>query len=229
MKIHQLHPWDIPYKEAITIQRRLSKKIREIPLAKPLKTIAGADVSYSRKSHDFYAAVLVFTFPDLILVDEAMACQKVKFPYIAGLLTFREGPVLIKAFRKIRKKPDVTMFDGQGTAHPRGIGLASHMGLILDCPTIGCAKTRLVGIHAPVAENRGSTALLTDQGRVIGSVLRTRDHVKPVFVSSGHAITLAEALDLVMACCRGYRLPEPIRQAHLAVNRLRIEKEGSLS
>jgi len=211
MKIHQLHPWDIPYKEAITIQRRLSKKIREIPLAKPLKTIAGADVSYSRKSHDFYAAVLVFTFPDLILVDEAMACQKVKFPYIAGLLTFREGPVLIKAFRKIRKKPDV------------------HMGLILDCPTIGCAKTRLVGIHAPVAENRGSTALLTDQGRVIGSVLRTRDHVKPVFVSSGHAITLAEALDLVMACCRGYRLPEPIRQAHLAVNRLRIEKEGSLS
>lgn len=225
MRIRTLHPWGLAYQEAITVQRRLSEEIRESPLSKPVKTVAGADVSYARRGRTLYAAALVFTFPDLVLTEQALTSDTVKFPYIPGLLSFREGPALVKAFKKIRRKPNVIIFDGHGIAHPRGMGLASHMGLVLDCPSIGCAKTRLVGIHAPLPENRGSTVLLTDQGRVVGSVVRTRKRVRPVFVSPGHAITLAEAIHFVLGCCKGYRLPEPTRQAHLAVNRLRREKE----
>lgn len=221
MRIRRLHPWDISYQKAIVLQRQLAEQIREIPISKPVRTIAGADVSYSRKDSKVYAAVLVFTFPDIVLTDNALASDTVQFPYIPGLLSFREAPVLEKAFRKIRKKPDVIIFDGQGIAHPRGLGLASHMGLILDSPSIGCAKTRLVGIHARLPQDRGSTVPLTDQGRVVGGVVRTRQAVNPVFVSPGHAITVEEAIDLVLSCCKGSRLPEPTRQAHLAVNRLR--------
>ena len=223
MKIRALHSWELSYKEAIDIQKRLSGQVRQIPLKEPVKTIAGADVSYSKPGAEVYAAVLVFSFPDLVLIDQAVAADTVKFPYVPGLLTFREAPALIKAFRKIRKKTDVIIFDGQGIAHPRGMGLASHMGLILDCPTIGCAKTRLVGTHASLPETRGSTALLTDQARVVGGVVRTRERVKPVFVSCGHAITLEESIRLVLCCCKGYKLPEPTRQAHIAVNRFRVE------
>jgi deoxyribonuclease V len=157
------------------------------------------------------------------LTGQALAADTVKFPYVPGLLSFREAPALTKAFRKIRRKPDVIIFDGQGIAHPRGMGLASHMGLILDCPSIGCAKTRLVGTHPLLPETRGSIVLLTDQGRVVGSAVRTRERVKPVFVSPGHAITLEESIRLVLNCCRGYKLPEPTRQAHIAVNQMRLE------
>jgi len=227
MKTRRLHPWDLSRKEAIDVQRRLSGRVCQLPLKKRVRTIAGADVSYSKEGRQVYAAVLVFGFPDLVLIDQAFTDDTVKFPYMPGLLSFREAPALTKAFRKIRKKPDVIIFDGQGIAHPRGMGLASHMGLILDCPTIGCAKTRLVGIHPPLPEARGSTVLLTEQGRVVGGVVRTRERVKPVFVSPGHAITLEESIRLVLSCCKGYKLPEPTRQAHIAVNRLRVEG-GSL-
>ena len=223
-----LHPWDLPYKEALDVQRRLCGRVRQLPLTKPVETIAGADVSYEKQGKEVYAAVLVFSYPDLVLTDKALAADTVKFPYVPGLLSFREAPPLTKAFRKIRRKPDVIIFDGQGIAHPRGMGLASHMGLILDCPSIGCAKTRLVGIHPPLPESKGSTVLLTDQGRIVGGVVRTRERVKPVFVSPGHAITLEESIRLVLNCCRGYKLPEPTRQAHIAVNRLRLEG-GSLA
>lgn len=226
MKIRTLHSWELSYKEAIGTQKRLSGQVRQMPLKKPVKTIAGADVSYSKPGEEVYAAVLVFSFPDLVLIDQAVAADTVKFPYVPGLLSFREAPILTKAFRKIRRKPDVIIFDGQGIAHPRGMGLASHMGLILDCATIGCAKTRLVGTHAPLSETRGSTALLTDKARVVGGVVRTRERVKPVFVSSGHAITLEESIRLVLCCCKGYKLPEPTRQAHIAVNRFRLEGGG---
>ena len=224
MRIRTLHPWNLPYREAAAVQRRLSGKIREVALRKPVETIAGADASYTTKGRQVYAVVLVFTFPDLVLTNQAFAADTVEFPYIPGLLSFREAPVLVKAFRKIRTKPDVILFDGQGIAHPRGLGLASHMGLILERPSIGCAKTRLIGSHAPLAQGKGSSVPLIDQGRIVGGVVRTREQVKPVFVSPGHAITVAEAIRLVLDCCRGYRLPEPIRQAHLAVNRYRLEK-----
>ncbi len=225
VKIRNLHAWDLPYDEAIRVQRHLCEEIREIPLLRPVQTIAGADVSYSRRGRQIYAAALVFSFPDLVLTDLAVASEGIKFPYIPGLLSFREGPVLAKVFKKICRKPDVIIFDGQGIAHPRGVGLASHMGLLLDCPSIGCAKTRLVGMHPPLPEVKGSVVALTDQGRVVGCVVRTRQGVRPVFVSPGHAITLSESIRLVLDCCRGYRLPEATRQAHLAVNRLRMEEE----
>ncbi len=225
VKIRSRHSWDLPYEEAIRVQKRLSKEIRKTPLLGPVQTIAGADASYSRRGRRVYAAALVFSFPDLVLIDQAVASEDMEFPYIPGLLSFREGPSLLRVFEQIRRKPDVIIFDGQGIAHPRRIGLASHMGLLLDCPSIGCAKTRLVGMHPPVPDDKGSTVSLTDRGRVVGCVVRTRKAVKPVFVSMGHAITLEEAIRLVLHCCRRYRLPEPIRQAHLAVNRLRMGKE----
>jgi len=221
-----LHPWDLSCKEAISVQRRLSGQVRQVPLTKPVRIIAGADVSYAKQDAEVYAAVLVFSFPDLAVTDRAVSADSVKFPYVPGLLSFREAPALTKAFRKIRRKPDVIIFDGQGIAHPRGMGLASHMGLILDCPSIGCAKTRLVGIYPPLPTARGSMVLITDQGRIVGGVVRTRERVKPVFVSPGHAITLEESIRLVLGCCRGYRLPEPTRQAHIAANRLRLEGGG---
>jgi deoxyribonuclease V len=229
MRVRTLHPWTLPYQDAIRVQRRLSEKIRETALSRPVLTIAGADVSYARQRREVYAAVLVFTFPALVLTDQAAAFDTVEFPYISGLLSFREAPVLVKAFRKIRRKPDVIIFDGQGTAHPRGMGIASHMGLILDCPSIGCAKSRLVGIYPPVAEDKGSTVALTHRGRVVGAVVRTRERVKPVFVSPGHAITLPEAIRFVLDCCKGYKLPEPIRQAHLAANRLRVDDQRKIA
>ena len=228
MNPRTLHPWDVSCKEAIAVQMRLSGQVRQVPLRKPVRTIAGADVFYAKQGAEVYAAVLVFGFPDLVLTDQALAADAVKFPYVPGLLSFREAPVLTKAFKKIRSEPDVIIFDGQGIAHPRGMGLASHMGLILDCPSIGCAKTRLVGTHPPLSEIRGCSVPLTDQGRVVGGVVRTREHVKPVFVSPGHAITLEESVRLVLGCCKGYKLPEPTRQAHIVVSRLRLEG-GSLA
>jgi deoxyribonuclease V len=229
MRVRTLHPWNLTYQEAVTVQRRIAEKVRETPLSRPVRTIAGADVSYARRGREVYGAVLVFTFPDLILTDKALASGTVKFPYISGLLSFREAPVLINAFRKVRTPPDVVIFDGQGIAHPRGVGIASHMGLMLDCPSIGCAKSRLVGIHGPLAEDKGSTAALTHHGRVVGAVVRTRVRVKPVFVSPGHGITLPEAIRLVLDCCKGYKLPEPTRQAHLAANQLRLDAQAKIA
>ncbi len=158
------------------------------------------------------------SYPELTLLEEATFSARVSFPYIPGLLTFREGPPLITAFAKLSQLPDFILFDGQGIAHPRGIGLAAHLGLILDRPAIGCAKSRLVGTHAPVGEKRGDWTGLIHQERQVGAVLRTRDRIKPVFVSQGHRIGLERAVTLVLACCRGYRIPEPTRRAHLAVN-----------
>lgn len=223
VKTRLSHSWDLSYKEAINVQRWLCGQVSQAPLAKVPKTVAGADVSYANHGKKVYGAVLVFSFPDLVLLEEACIVDKVAFPYVPGLLSFREGPALTKAFRQIERKPDVIIFDGQGIAHPRGVGLASHMGLLLNRPSIGCAKTRLMGTHPPVPESKGSTVLLTHQGRVIGSVVRTRTRVNPLFVSVGHRITLEESVGLVLDCCIRYKLPEPIRQAHNVVSRLRAE------
>jgi deoxyribonuclease V len=225
MRFRSLHPWGLSCQEAVSVQQRLSEQVREIALSRPIKTVAGADASYACQGQEVFAGALVFSFPDLTLVDRALVSERVQFPYVPGLLSFREAPALVKAFGKIGRKPDVIIFDGQGIAHPRGIGLASHMGLLLDCPSIGCAKTRLVGSYPALPENKGSRVPLRDRGKIVGEVVRTRQGVKPVFVSPGHAITLPEAVRVVLECSRGYRLPEPTRQAHLAVNRLRLEKQ----
>jgi deoxyribonuclease V len=224
MKARELHRWDVTYHEAVAIQEDLRKRLdlqdKEIP--DPVRTVAGADISNDPGSDLFFAAVIVMSLPDLTVIEEATVSTRVPFPYIPGLLTFREGPPLIEAFAKLTHIPDVALFDGQGIAHPRGIGLAAHLGLLLDLPSIGCAKSRLVGSYRTVGDQRGAWTELLYQERRVGAVIRTRKGVRPIFVSQGHRIGLERALALVLSCCRGYRLPEPVRRAHLAVNRLRM-------
>jgi deoxyribonuclease V len=186
--------------------------------------IAGADVSYTRESDIFYASVVVFNLQTMERVEEAIASGKVDFPYIPGLLSFRESPILLKAFAKIKSEPDVIILDAQGIAHPRGIGLASHIGLLLDKSSIGCAKTRLIGEYNEVGRDAGSHSQLTVKDKIVGAVLRTRKNIKPVFVSPGHKIDLKTSIALVLKSCRGYRLPEPIRQAHNLVKRTATDK-----
>lgn len=183
--------------------------------------IAGADVSYDKHTNTVYAAVMIFSFPELSLLEEKHASQVATFPYVPGLLVFREGPALIKAFEETSQEPDVIIFDGQGIAHPRGIGIGTHMGILLDKPSIGCAKTVLVGDFEEPKETAGSYTPLVKDGVQLGVALRTKDRVEPVFISVGHKIGLNTAIDIVLKCSRGYRLPEPIRQAHILSNRLR--------
>jgi deoxyribonuclease V len=229
MNIKHLHRWDITYKEAVNIQHELKGKLILLDKKSPgkISTIAGADISYSKQDDMFFAAVVLLACPTMDVIEEVSLTERAPFPYIPGLLTFREGPALLKAFEKLTSVPDCVIFDGQGIAHPRGIGLASHMGLFLDTPTIGCAKKRLVGIHDEVGAEVGDYADLTLDGGIIGAVVRTKRKVKPLFVSPGYKIGLRRAVEVVLSCCRGYRLAEPVRRAHLAVNRIRSKATTS--
>ncbi len=224
MKYLKLHPWNVGYKKAVEIQERLKKSIILKGSAKDCKLIAGADVSYIKGSEIFYASVVVFNLQTMERVEEVTASGKVDFPYIPGLLSFRESPILLKAFAKIKSEPDVIILDAQGIAHPRGIGLASHIGLLLDKSSIGCAKTRLIGEYYEVGRDAGCHSRLTVKDKIVGAVLRTRKNVKPVFVSPGHKIDLKTSIALILKSCRGYRLPEPVRQAHNLVKKTAIGK-----
>lgn len=225
MKISIVHSWDVTCGEAVAIQERLKDKLilHDTHASLKLETVAGADISYARHSDLFFAVVLLFSYPDLEILEEVSWMERVRFPYVPGLLSFREAPPLLKAFEQLSRTPDLAIFDGQGIAHPRGIGLASHMGLLLDIPAIGCAKTRLVGEFAPVGLERGNMSDLFYRGESVGKVLRSKKNVKPLFVSPGHRISRSRAADVVLSCCRGYRFPEPLRRAHLRVNELRVE------
>lgn len=189
--------------------------------------VAGADVSFSKGSDAVYAAVVVLSFPELHPIEEKTAAGSAAFPYIPGFLTFREGPVLASAFEKIETSPDVILFDGQGIAHPRGLGIASHLGLLLDRPSIGCAKSVLVGKYAQPGMSRGSFTPLVKDGLQTGVALRTRTGISPVFVSIGHRVDIAGAIGLVLACAPRFRLPEPIRRAHCLANEVRIAQENN--
>lgn len=223
MIISKIHRWDISPKEGIELQKKLKEEIKLSPLESLPETVAGADVSYNKGSNIFFAGIVLLSFPDMELIDEVSAVGKVDFPYIPGLLSFREGPILIEAFRRLETAPDLIMFDGQGVAHPRGLGIASHMGLILNTPSIGCAKTKLCGDYDEPGYEKGSSSPLLMKGREIGVVLRTKKDVKPIFVSPGHLIDRRDSLNIVLSCSKKYRLPEPTRQAHLLVNRVRRE------
>jgi deoxyribonuclease V len=229
MKIKYLHHWNITYKEAVNIQQDLKEKliINDKEFSGRISTIAGADISYSQQDDMFFAAVILLAYPTMDVIEETSFAERAPFPYIPGLLSFREGPALLKSFEKLGSVPDCVIFDGQGIAHPRGIGLASHIGLFLDIPTIGCAKKRLVGLHDEVGPAVGDYEDLVLDGRVVGAVVRTKKKVKPLFVSPGHKISLRRAVEVVLSCCKGYRLTEPVRRAHLAVNRIRIEATTS--
>lgn len=178
-------------------------------------------MSLSRTANRLFAAVVVMSFPELAVEEMATAVGPIDFPYVPGLLSFREGPVLLAALERLSAAPGVIMFDGQGLAHPRGLGIASHLGLFLERPTLGVAKKLLTGEYIPPGPEPGDASPLMQQQQQIGTVLRTKHRVKPVFVSPGHLIDFDTATRLVLACCRGYRLPEPTRRAHLIANRLR--------
>jgi len=223
MKVRQLHTWDVTPREAVKIQRTLCGKLRlgERDFSGHFRYVGGADISYTRGDDRFFAAVVILEWPSLRTAEEATHAEKVTFPYVPGLLSFREGPPLIRAFEKLKRVPDVVLFDGQGIAHPRGLGLASHMGLILNVASVGCAKTKLIGEHGEVGKDVGDYANLVFEGRAVGAVVRTKERVKPIYVSQGHRVGLGQSIRIALSCCKGYRIPEPVRQAHLLVNRMR--------
>ena len=230
MKIHELHDLDLSPSEASRLQKELAPKVVAGPALDlaGIKHIAGADVS--TQGDMGYATVVVLDFPGLQPVEVQGYETKLSFPYVPGLLAFREIPAVAGALEKVRTPVDAVIFDAQGLAHPRRMGLASHLGLFLDVPSVGCAKTRLVGTHEESGQEKGSATDLVHRGEVIGKVLRTRKGVSPVYVSVGNRIDLQSAVELVLACSPKYRLPETTRQAHNAANRLRRGEpvEGSL-
>ncbi|MBN1812235.1 MAG: deoxyribonuclease V [Anaerolineae bacterium] len=206
------HPWDVLPAEARTIQNRLREQVCVRPLERQPRAVAGVDVSV--KGGVAKAAVVLLSYPDLVPFQAATAALPVSFPYVPGLLAFREGPVVFAALEQLTSEPDVLMFDAQGLAHPRRMGLATHLGILLDMPAVGCAKSRLCGREVVPGEEKGSWTPLEDRGEVIGAVVRTRSRVRPVYVSIGHRTDLETAVSLVLSCTTKYRLPEPTRWAH---------------
>ena len=217
------------YSRAREVQTELADKVKLTPLKKEPELVAGLDCAFSKNGERIFAAVVVLRRPQFELVETASASRKVTFPYIPGLLSFREAPVCIAAVEKLKSQPDVYIVDGQGIAHPRRLGLAAHLGLFLDQPTIGCAKSRLTGTYVEPPRDKGAYSLLKDEkGRqnkksaIIGAVVRTRTNVKPVFVSVGHKCMLEVAIKVVLDCAVRYRLPEPTRLAHQEVSKLKL-------
>ena len=224
MKIRRLHDWNLDYRQAVEVQGQLAGQVIEGPPLAHVETVAAADVSAGKRQEWIIAAVIVMRLPGFEVLETREAGMKAAWPYVPGCLSFREAPVVLEAFRRLRAPPDVVIIDGQGRAHPRRFGLASHIGLALDIPTIGCAKSRLIGeACGSLGRERGSRAALWDAGERVGTVLRTRTDVRPVYVSVGHRIDLASAERWVLAAAQRYRLPEPARMAHQRVTRLKKE------
>lgn len=227
MRVHDLHSWDVDPAEARAIQARLSTEISLEDAVAPgqIRTVAGIDNSYVK--HDggetiAHAAVVVLSFPELEPIETAVASRPVAFPYVPGLLSFREAPAVLAACAQVRSEPDLLLFDGQGYAHPRRFGLASHLGLVLDRPSIGCAKSRLVGAFEEPERVFGARTPLTDRGEVVGAAVRTRPRRAPLFVSPGHKLSAETAVALALACCRdGAFMPVPTALAHEAVTAAR--------
>jgi deoxyribonuclease V len=218
----ELHPWEVTPEEAREIQNRLRGEVRVEPLdVEAVQTVAGADLSFDKGSETVFAGIVVLRLPSLEVVKEVGVKTVSRFPYVPGLLSFRETPPLLEAWEKLRAPPDALICDGQGLAHPRRFGIASHLGVLLDRPTVGCAKRILTGRHGPVGEAPGDWAPLVDRGETVGAALRTRAGVTPVFVSVGHRCDLPSALALVRRCAGPTRVPETTRRAHEFVNRLR--------
>lgn len=222
MKVKRRHSWALTPREAIAVQKQLAGDLcLRLPPGFSLRFVAGADVSADKGRDKVFAAVVVLSVPELEMVEIAGAGGKPRFPYIPGLLGFREGEVLERAFAQIRTPVDAVLFDGQGIAHPRGLGIAAHFGLLLGIPTVGVGKSRLVGEHAEPGPEKGRAAPLMYKGARIGTVLRTRDKVKPVFVSPGNLVDHASSVDIVLRTCTRYRLPEPTRLAHIEAAKLK--------
>jgi deoxyribonuclease V len=226
-----LHEWNLSYAEARQLQTELAGRVQVVPLRKEPRFIAGLDCAFSRDGRRIFAAAVMLevvgtseTSFELRPVETVSAEQETRFPYIPGLLSFREAPACLEAAGKLSREPDLYVIDGQGLAHPRRLGLASHVGLFLEKPAIGCAKSRLIGAFDEPGEEKGAWSPLRDRGEeVIGAVVRTRSRVKPIFVSVGHRCSLEDAIRLSLACTTRYRIPEPTRLAHQAVSRVRVQ------
>lgn len=221
MKIKHLHNWNVTVKRAVELQKGLARQVRKQRFNKKLKTVAGIDCAFSKDKKNIIACVVVLSAKTFEVIETSYTVQAVNFPYIPGLLSFRELPACLAAIEKLKTEPDCFIVDGQGLAHPRRLGIASHLGLFIDAPTIGCAKSRLIGDFKQPPSRKGSTSPLTDKGEIIGSVVRTRSNVRPVFVSVGNKCRLKVAIRIVLDCCVKYRLPEPSRLAHQIVTKLK--------
>ena len=220
-----VHPWDLKPEEAIALQTKLAPRvIRKSRIrSADIAAVAGVDVGYANDMA--YAAIVVLDLTDLQILEKAVASKTVRFPYVPGMLSFREGPAILEALGKLKSPPDLLMVDGQGIAHPRRFGIASHIGLLTDIPAIGCAKKNLLGDYEEPQRTRGSISYLTDGAEMIGAVVRTRTAVKPIFVSIGHLMDLNDSIQVILKSCRGYRLPEPIRSAdHLSRKQIASNK-----
>jgi deoxyribonuclease V len=214
MRFRELHSWDLTPQQAVAVQKDLVRRVVHENRLTDVRLVAGADIACDEKQGKAYAGVVVVSFPDLRIVEQQSAVAPLRFPYIPGLLAFREAPALLKAFSRLHREPDLIFFDGQGIAHPRGCGIAAHLGVWLDRPSIGCAKSRLFGRHEEPPVNRGGWVLLkSPDDRAIGAVVRTKDRTNPVYVSVGHRVDLETAIRYTLACGKGYRIPEPTRLA----------------
>ena len=214
--MERLHSWQVSPAQALDIQQRLAAQVSRTSEITAPRFIAGVDISAPKEQGMAVGAVVVLNYPELRLVETKVAQRRLDFPYIPGLLSFRESPLILDACQKLTVTPELILVDGQGVAHPRRMGLASHLGLFLNTPTIGCAKSLLCGSHKEPGEKPGGYAEIVDKGETIGVALRTKLRAKPVYVSIGHKVDLQAAIYWVLECCRGYRLPEPARLAHLA-------------
>ncbi len=244
MEIKKLHNWNLPYPQAIALQKNLACEVQFTPLKNPPKLIAGIDCALSKDNQRIVAAAIVLKLQTsqkslwgpvessgFEIIETTDAIQKLTFPYIPGLLSFRESPVCIAAVEKLKKEPDLFLIDGQGIAHPRRLGLASHLGLFFDKPTIGCAKSRLTGYFKEPPPEKGTYTLLKDKksskldtsDEIIGAVVRTRTNVEPVFVSVGNKCVLEDAIKITLDCTTKYRIPEPTRLAHQLVSKIKLK------
>ena len=214
MSYPNLHSWKVNAREAIQIQQNLKRKIILGNNLPKIQKIAGVDVAFS--FNQAISAICIFEYPKLNLIETICIKKKLTFPYVPGLLTFREGPVILATFRKLKNKPDLVLFDGQGICHPRWMGLATHMGIVLDIPSIGCAKSHLYGDYQMPTERKGDYSSIYERKtrEILGVALRTRKQVKPLFVSCGYKISLVSATKLILELCPKYRIPQPLRSAH---------------
>lgn len=213
------HPWNLSPREAVALQKQLAEKVQRTGQLQSCRYVAGADVAYSRTNRYLVAAVIVWDREQRRVIEQHVMKQPVSFPYVPGLLSFRESPGVIAALVRVQSRPDLLMIDGHGYAHPRRFGIACHLGVLFDLPTIGCAKSRLIGKHGDVPDQVGAWVPLYDKGEIIGAVVRTRLHVRPIYISIGHKLDLEQAISWTLQCCYGYRVPEPNRLAHILVSR----------
>lgn len=218
-----LHSWDFTPKEAVALQRELAARVVLQPLPQDFRVLGASDIGYVRHANRLVAVMLTFSWPELQPLEAVQAICPVRFPYVPGLLSFREIPPLLEAFEQLRHRPGVLLCDGQGIAHPRRFGLASHLGLWLGLPTVGCAKKRLCGKHGPPPVSKGRSVPLYLDEDVVGSLYCSRDNVKPIYVSPGHLSNLESSEQLIARCLGRYRIPEPLRQAHLLATKLRTQ------